>query len=320
MPARLTFFLELDAPALTALLATPGVLDDLQRAGAGLSMAMLDLDPLRAVALRELARRGIPVTAWLVLDPADGYWLTVDNASLAARRYAEVRDWSQRENLSWRGVGLDIEIPEPDAVALTARPVRTLWRLARNRRSRAVVHAALTQYQALIARIRGDGLPVETYQFPLVVDERRVGSTLMQRVFGFADVRGDREVLMLYRSVLPAPWGRLLVDAYGADAEGIAVGITGGGVAALQPAFEARLLDFTALREDLGRARRLGKPLYVFSLEGCVAAGYLARLCQEAVQPLAAVTAHPASRAGRALLRMVLRIDPLWRRLRRRPV
>jgi hypothetical protein len=283
-------------------------------------MAMLDLQPSRAESLRLLASRGIAVTAWLVLDPADGYWLTVDNAHLAVRRYVEVRDWAQREGLSWQGVGLDIEIPELDAVALTERPLRTLLHLARRRRARLAVHGALATYHDLIAQIRGDGLTVETYQFPLVVDERRVGSTLMQRVFGFADVRGDREVLMLYRSVLPAPLGRLLVDAYGADAEGIAVGITGGGVAALQPAFADRLLDFDALRVDLGRALRHGKPLYVFSLEGCVAAGFLSRLCELPLQPVAPAGGYALSRLVRLALQTALRVDPLWRWLRRRPV
>jgi hypothetical protein len=274
----------------------------------------------RAKAVRTLTSRGIPVTAWLVLEPEDGYWLTVDNAGLASQRYDAVRAWSQRHELRLHGVGLDIEMPERDAIALTHRPARSLLRLALARRGRSQVHQALTQYHDLIARIRTDGLFVETYQFPLVLDERRAQSTLLQRIFGFADVRGDREVLMLYRSVLPRPWGSLLIDAYGAEAQGIAVGITGGGVETLQAAFEDRLLDFTSLREDLGRALRHGKPLYVFSLEGCVRAGFLGRLCDVVLEPVPQVRGHAVSVVGRTALRVLLGVDPIWRRWMRRSV
>ncbi len=320
MTPRLTFFAELAAPALTTLLATPGLLGDLQRAQAGVAMAILDLSTERAQAVRDLTAHGIAVTAWLVLDPDDGYWLTVDNAALAARRYGEVRDWCRREDLRLHGIGLDIEAPEKDLVALNDKPVRTLLALAARRRGRWAVHGALHAYHDLVARIRADGLFVETYQFPLVLDERRANSTLLQRVFGFADVKADREVLMLYRSVLPRPWGRFLVDAYGAEAGGIAVGITGGGVDCLQAAFEDRLLDFDSLCQDLGRALHYGKPLYVFSLEGCVQAGFLTKLCEFTLVPVSPVRGKAWTQAGRWLLRATLRIDPLWRRLRRRTV
>jgi len=95
-------------------------------------------------------------------------------------------------------------------------------------------------------------------------------------VLGLVDVRADRDVWMLYRSVLPHPWGECLVDVYGPDAAAIAVGISGGGVAVLQPAFEARLLGAQTLIDELRRARRHTVHLYVFSLEGCIEAGMLA--------------------------------------------
>lgn len=37
-----------------------------------------------------------------------------------------------------------------------------------------------TAYEALVARIHADGYRVENYQFPLIADERRAGSTLLQ--------------------------------------------------------------------------------------------------------------------------------------------
>jgi hypothetical protein len=52
-------------------------------------------------------------------------------------------------------------------------------------------------YAALIERIHADGWKIENYQFPLIADERRAGSTLLQRLLGLVDVRTDREVWML---------------------------------------------------------------------------------------------------------------------------
>ena len=46
---------------------------------------------------------------------------------------------------------------------------------ARSARSKAA-------YRALVERIRADGWRVENYQFPMIADERRAGSTLLQRL------------------------------------------------------------------------------------------------------------------------------------------
>jgi hypothetical protein len=54
----------------------------------------------------------------------------------------------------------------------------------------------------LVAQIHADGLPVETYQFSSIVDERIAGSTLLQRLFGVVSAQSDREVLMLYSSFM----------------------------------------------------------------------------------------------------------------------
>jgi hypothetical protein len=65
------------------------------------------------------------------------------------------------------------------------------------------------------------------YQFPFIADEREVRSTLLERLFGIVDVRGDREVLMLYSSLNRAA-DSALIWQYGPSAQFIVVGITAG--------------------------------------------------------------------------------------------
>lgn len=281
---KLTFFAELPPAELAAVLqaecAGQTVLDVLARRGAGVAVAMLDLSAERAQSMRLLQQCGVAVTAWLVLPEHDGYWLTADNADLAHARWHEVQRWAVQHGVILAGVGLDIESPHDDAVALARTPVRALVQLAGKRRPDVVVHTATSAYQALVDEVQQAGLFCETYQFPFAADERDAGSLLLQRTLGTVDIRGDREVRMLYRSVLPAPWGETLIDAYGPGADGIAVGITGGGVASLQASFAHRELTQAQVLADLRRAARYSDQLYVFSLEGCVARGYLAEICE----------------------------------------
>jgi hypothetical protein len=87
---------------------------------------------------------------------------------------------------------------------------------------------ARAAYSALIERIHADGYSVENYQFPLIADERRAGSTLLQRLMGLVDVRTDREVWMQYNSLMPT-LGPGMLWSYGPEAQALAVGTTGGG-------------------------------------------------------------------------------------------
>jgi hypothetical protein len=193
-------------------------------------MGLLDLNAERAVVVQRLNRAGIPLTAWLLLPEEQGYWFNVDNAAQAAARYAEFRAWTLRHNLQWAGVGIDIEPAMADMRMLMtgdfgALLPRLLGRLADKQR----IERARQAYLALISRMRSDGYAVESYQFPFILDERQAGSTLLQRLFGILDVPTDREVLMLYSSILP-DFGPGIMGSYGPDAQGIGVGSTGGGV------------------------------------------------------------------------------------------
>ena len=317
MPAQLTFFCELPSADLTELFADLDLVALLASHQARVAMALIDLTAERAAVIERLTDAGVPVTAWLVLDELDGYWLTLDNVQLARDRWRQIRAWSEGFGLKFACVGLDIEAPHDDAVALVDAPFLTLARLTWLRRTRRQWRTALDDLRALVAEIRADVPEIETYQFPVIVDERAAGSTLLQRILGIADLRADREVLMLYRSMLPEPWGDVLVDGYGPAAEAIAIGITGGGVAALEDAFAPRQLDLAATLRELARARRQTGHLYVFSLEGCVAQGWLAQLLAADLDKLATTQGVTRARAGRVVARALLTTDRLVARLRR---
>jgi hypothetical protein len=266
----LTFFVELPGDALAALFARPEVLPFLTRGGHAVSLGMLDLTPARAEVVRRLEAAGVPVCAWLLLDPKHGYWLTADNAPEAVARYREVHAFAAEHGLKFARIGLDIEAPRAHLDQVLRDPMNAMLDRLRLRRSRDAIATAEARYRELVAEIHGHGRLVESYQFPLVLDERAAHSSLMRRVVGLVEVECDAEVLMVYRSY----FGQALVHSYCADADRIALGVTGGGVHADEPEIEPRI-SFAELESDLLAAARHSRELYVFSLEGCVQNGML---------------------------------------------
>jgi hypothetical protein len=274
----LTFFVELAAEPLSALLSRPEVLPFLAENGCAVSMGLLDLSPERADWVRRLESSGVAVTAWLLLEVSDGYWLNADNAEVAAARWRETLAWAERE------------------------------------RARAQVERAERDYAELVAEIHGTGRSVEAYHFPHLLDERAAGTMLLRRSLGLVDVPVDAEVYMLYATYL----GRAGARAYFPDAGCIALGVTGGGVNANEPAARSRHLTWEELEPELRAAAEHTREVYVFSLEGCVEKGWLERLAavrwEEPVPPLPPGEVRRARR-GRALARWLFRAEPVLDRL-----
>lgn len=275
-PPRLTFACELDPERLTALFADDAVLTALQAFGARVALMLSDLSDERAAVVRRLNAAGIPVVGIPLVPLEDGYYFTADNAARASARYEEWTAWTAQHGLTWDSVGLDIE---PDARVYQqimdnpwGLPALLLPRLSDRDRPRR----ARVAYEALVARIRAGGYRVENYQFPLLADERRAGSTLLQRLLGLVDVRTDREVWMLYTSVLPGI-GPGLLWSYGPEAQAIGVGSTGGGPD-IPGHPQVPALDWEELARDLRLARRWSDEVLIHSLEGCVQQGVLERL------------------------------------------
>lgn len=252
------------------------MLEHLVALGASVSLGLMDFSVERATVVRRLHAAGVPVIAWQLLPPEQGYWFNLDNAPQATARYEAFRQWTATHLLSWDGVGLDIE---PDLLELRrwlSRPWRQLPVLLGRLRRGARLRQAQADYGALVSRIREDGYRVDTYQLPLIADERLAHSTLLQRLLGLVDVASDREVLMLYSSFV-RPHGPGLLSSYGAQARTIGVGSTGGGVE-LPGAGAAPPLSWDELCRDLRLAGRLSPEVHLFSLEGCMAQGFLPRL------------------------------------------
>jgi len=311
-PARpnLTFFVELETPLLEELFGRPEVLPSLAAQGCAISMALLDLSAQRAAVVRRLESSGIPVTGWLLLDLEDGYWLNADNADRARERWRETAAWAQREGLSLQRIGLDVEFPRSESEGAIRDRRRAFFSMLRRRRPREQVHEAERAYGALVREIRQSGRTVEVYQFPHLLDERAAGSTLLRRALGIVDVPVDAEVYMLYASYLGSAGTRV----YFADAPCIALGVTGGGVNANNPDARGRFLSWERLEEELRAASAHVSDVYVFSLEGCVEQGMLARIAEidwSRPAPTLPPAAERRARRTRRLTQWLFRAEPL---------
>jgi len=268
---HLTFFSELESEPLDQLL-TQEVLEGLAELHAGISLGILDLSPRRAEVVRRLNQAGIPVTAWLLLPKDQGYWFNLDNAPQATARYTEFKAWTVENHLHWAGVGLDIE-PDIRELELWAKDRRKLISiLLRRLFNFKRLRTARSAYTRMISEIHTDGYRVDSYQFPVIADERLTGSSLLQRLAGLVDLPVDREVWMLYTSFL-RPSGVGLLCSYGPEAQAIGLGSTGGGVDV--GIMDARPLEWEELARDLRLAWYYNDQIYVFSLEGCVRQGFL---------------------------------------------
>jgi hypothetical protein len=255
-----------------SLFADPQVIADLKDLHAGLAVAIPDFTPERAELVHRLNQAGIPVIAGLTMPPEQGFYFNAENAPEAAARFAAFDAWSREQGLRWDGVGLDIE---PNFAEL-ASPNGHWWRLFTTLLWRAVdvqrMHRAQRAYSALIANIRSRGYFVQTYQLPYLPVERKAHSSLLDRMLGTVDVRGDQEVLMLYTSYA-GPAGTAIIWKLGPDAQAIAICCTDG-----DPAANPAVLDWSRFSRDLIVAGHFSHVVGVYDLEGCVRQGFLPRL------------------------------------------
>lgn len=261
-PPRLFFFNEQPSGALDDTF-TAQVVSQLAHLGAGVSMALLDLSDTRAEVVRRLNRAGVPVHGWLLVPREQGYFATHHNAPIVGQAFDAFCAWKERHQLEVSTVGLDFEPDVRELDALMAAPARTLARWFTSRSRGRALDSALESYRALVRRMRAQGFTVETYQFPFVVDDRRAGTRFWQRTLGVLDVEADRQVLMLYTSLMGA-LGPGLLEHYAPGAQAIGVGSTGGGIDPFPK------LSTRALERDLRVAARHAPDVYVFSLEGLV--------------------------------------------------
>lgn len=303
-PRRLSFFNEQDAADLDALARDEATRRRLRALGASVTVGLRDLTDARAAAVQRLTGDGVPVSAWLLLEREHGYFATHDNAAAVEARVDDVLRWAARHRLSLDGLGLDFEPDLRELELLFARPARALGDWGRRARDRRRRDDALTRYRALVGRLSDAGWRVDAYQFPLLLEDRRAGSSFFQRFAGALDVPVQREVVMAYSSLL-GPLGLGLLDAWAPGATAVAVGSTGGGVDPLPK------LSWAELARDLRLAARACDDVSVFSLEGCVQRDFLARLVDldwaapVAVPRLQRAGARVVTGAARGLARLL---------------
>ena len=274
----LTFFTELNHEALTQLFDGRFVIDDLKGLNAAVSLGILDLSEERANVVKRLNKAEVPAIAWLLLPEDQGYWFNLDNHEAATQRYIDFLAWTKEYDLEWAGIGLDIE---PDIQEMrqimeqkqTEQFVSTLFKRFMNKKR---VAKAKLAYQSLVERIHADGYPVESYHIPLISEERRAKSSVLQRTLGLVDLETDREVFMLYSSFF-RPNGDALLWSYAAETDSVGVGNTGGGVD-IEGVIDLPPLTWEELSRDLRLCVMRNKPIHIFCLEGCVAQGFLSKL------------------------------------------
>ena len=274
---RLTFACELETDALQTLFANSAMMDDLIALEASVALGLLDLTPERVAVVHHLNQAAIPLIAWQLLHEDAGYWFNAGNARQAVARYSDFRGWTDEHGLQWAGVALDIEPDMREVRMLACKRWRQLLpRVLRLAFDSEKLRRAQAEYRGLVARMRADGYHVDSYVLPVMLDERRAGSTLLQRLAGLVDLPADRETPMLYSSFL-RPVGEGILWSYAPEAESVGIGSTGGGVD-IGGLGDVRPLDWDEFSRDLLLAQRWTSDLFIFSLEGCVRQGFLARL------------------------------------------
>jgi hypothetical protein len=278
--------------AAQSLFADGRVIASLQRLNAGVAIATDDLSPARAQIVQRLNGAGIPVVAWFVVPGEQGYYINSGNAPQAAGHFSAFQQWSAEYRLRWNAIGLDIE---PD--------IRLFEDLQHHRARLALqsliryfelgkMHRAREAYGDLIHRMQSQGYIVQTYQLPFIVAERQAHVTVLERLLGIVDVRGNEEVVMIYTGFNKAV-GSAMIWTLGADSQEIAIGSTAGDEAAL---------SWNDFSRDLIVAAHFSKVVGIFNLEGSVQHDYLSRLETMDWNQGVSITAQSLTRARRLLL------------------
>ncbi|MFZ0304134.1 MAG: hypothetical protein WAL75_15695 [Terracidiphilus sp.] len=259
---------------MQALFATPGLIAQLRQLHALVAVAITDFSPERADTVHMLNREQIPAVAWIMLSSEDGVYLNAGNAPAAATRIKAFEKWTADNNLHWAAVGLDIE---PDFDELS-RLNRHKWRLITTLVSRSFdgprIVRAQQAYSQIIHELQAHGFTVQTYQMPYRPAERGTHTSLVDRLLGTVDVKGNIEYLMVYTS-FARPIGAGMIWSLGPGEQGITVGVTDG---ATTPGVGSGPLDWNEFSRDLIVASHFTNHIGVYNLEGAVQQSFMPRL------------------------------------------
>jgi hypothetical protein len=282
-------------PKFQSLFADPTVVSDLQALHANLAVAVPDLSPQRAELVRSLNAAGIPLIAWIELPGADGPYLNASDAPEAGTYIAAFERWTAQNDLHWAGVGLDIEPNFTELARLRGHPGRIAALVLSRYFDYARVYRARKASARIIRQLQHDGYLVQTYQLPFIVAERNVHVTLLERLLGIVDVRGDQEALMVYSS-LARGGGTGMIFRLGPNAQAIVIGVTEANPKAGAAGIPLNWAEFS---RDLIVASHFTQTVGVYNLEGSVQQDFLARLKTMDWSQSALVPASSMQRANR---------------------
>ncbi|MGA8107890.1 MAG: hypothetical protein WB974_00545, partial [Acidobacteriaceae bacterium] len=259
---------------MQALFADHAVVAALHDLHAQVAVAIADFSPQRAQVVRFLNQQRIPVIAGVTLQTKDGPYFNADDAAEAPPQIAAFEKWTGENGLRWDAVGLDIEPNFGELAALRHHRWRLMTTLLRNSLDGSRMERAQKVYSALIRQIQSQGYPVETYTLPYGPVERNLHSTLLDRLLGTVNVRGNENDLMIYTSYA-RPIGSAIILELGPWTQGIIVGVTDGP----PPAGSGYgPLDWNEFSRDLIVASHFTHHIGVYDLEGCVRQGFLPRI------------------------------------------
>ena len=261
--------------------------------------------------LRAANRHHVPVTAWLVVPYADGYWAHERNAAL---QFAAVRSfvaWARERRVKVDGVLLDLEASIQDArtfAASTKDPETTMRTLQANvgpGEQCAAIHA----YGRLAREIRAAGYRATVAAYPFLLDGIANGDlALMDGMNAPVPLPGtfDEVGFMTMRSVYIGSTGidpgpslqasyQQTIDRWFPREGALTLGVAG----------TAPYDDLDALVEDVRTVATVSRrPVGLYSLEGTVnafGARGLRRVIAAAHAPYpAAPDVTPQARAARA--------------------
>jgi hypothetical protein len=322
-PARPRLILSTDLAGedLLAILRAPGLLECLAADSYGVALPLAQLDDAAVAAARLLNQHGIAVIACLRLAPEEGFTFNLQNYPLALGCYQDFHTWARHHGLRFEAIGLSIEPPLQEVAEERQRRASALARRFWLARENILYPSAQSAYSELVVVMHLDGYEVHTFQMPVIADDRRAGTTLIQRALDIIDLPADLDVLMCSSIVPIEPLGDdlggALIASYGAHADAIGIGSiddqdppkldalgSEGRDWPSQNGEKRSTLPWPALRRDLLLAAHYTDTIYIHSLEDCVARELLPQIA--ALNWEAPAHAKPSRRALIVLLRALL--------------
>jgi hypothetical protein len=264
--------------------------------------------------LRAANRHGVPVTAWLVVPYADGYWAHERNAAPQATAVRSFVAWAREQRVHVEAVLLDLEASLQDTRTFGASgsdPMTTMQTLRANV-GPAGQCAAIKSYAAIAGQIRAAGYDATTAAYPFLLDDVNDGNLALDDGLnapvplpGEFDEVGFMTMRSVYIGMTHIDPGPSLQASY---QESIARWFPREGALDLGVAGAAPYDDLDTLLDDVRTAATVSdRPVGLYSLESTVSAFGLRGLrsvIAAAHHPYPTAPAvTPQARANRAYIR-----------------